>query len=284
MLTLLHKKYGSRFLLLFTFIILFPPTPNAQPRSPRLTGVIVGEGLFFTGTFVSLHFLWYKKYSTGHFHFFNDNSEWLQMDKLGHATTGYTMSALSTGLYQWAGMKQEPALWTGALTSLAFLSMIEVFDGFSDKWGFSGGDMIANLAGIGLASSQTALWGEQRISLRYSYHATIFPAYRPEELGQNKWQSMLKDYNGQSYWLSIAPIHFLTAKTDYPQWLNIAVGYGAEGMVTGRIQGNEAAPFIRQRIFLGALDINYWGMIKFPSPALRYKARDKHLKLLPLYY
>jgi hypothetical protein len=42
---------------------------------------------------------------------------------------------------------------------------------------------------------------------------------------------MLKDYNGQSYWLSFNIASFLPASDHFPRWLNATVGYGAEGMV-----------------------------------------------------
>jgi hypothetical protein len=45
-------------------------------------------------------------------------------------------------------------------------------------------------------------------------------------------EQILKDYNGQTYWLS-ANIRSFTKTSKIPKWLNIAIGYGAEGMVTG---------------------------------------------------
>ena len=47
--------------------------------------------------------------------------------------------------------------------------------------------------------------------------------------GKNILNRMLKDYNGQTYWLS-ANIKSFFPKSNVPAWLNIAVGYGAEGM------------------------------------------------------
>jgi hypothetical protein len=44
---------------------------------------------------------------------------------------------------------------------------------------------------------------------------------------------MLKDYNGQTYWLSVN-LHIPSPKAQKTQWLNLAIGYGADGMITGR--------------------------------------------------
>ena len=113
------------------------------------------------------------------------------------------------------------------------MASIEVLDGFSKGWGFSWGDMGANLSGSLLAATQYHFWNEQRIQLKYSFHTTVYPAYRPALLGNNFSGQLLKDYNGQTYWLSCNISSFLKATTSFPKWLNLALGYGAEGMISG---------------------------------------------------
>ena len=51
-------------------------------------------------------------------------------------------------------------------------------------------------------------------------------------LGSSLPEQILKDYNGQTYWFS-ANLHSFFKKSKIPKWFNIAVGYGAEGMITG---------------------------------------------------
>jgi hypothetical protein len=43
---------------------------------------------------------------------------------------------------------------------------------------------------------------------------------------------MLKDYNAQAYWLS-ANLNAFFPGSGLPRWLNISVGYGADGMFGG---------------------------------------------------
>jgi hypothetical protein len=43
---------------------------------------------------------------------------------------------------------------------------------------------------------------------------------------------LLKDYNAQTYWLSFNLKSFLPAR-NIPKWLNVSIGYGAEGMFGG---------------------------------------------------
>jgi hypothetical protein len=53
-------------------------------------------------------------------------------------------------------------------------------------------------------------------------------------LGSSLAEQMLKDYNGQTYWLSVNLHSFYKN----PKWLNLAIGYGANGMLTGNGENN----------------------------------------------
>jgi len=243
-----------------------------------------------------LYFLWYDGYPQSNFHFFNDNNEWLKMDKIGHATTAYQVGRYGYDAFRWAGMPEKKAVWIGGSLGFAFLMTVEVFDGFSAEWGASTGDLVANTAGTALFIGQQLLWKEQRISLKYSYHATKYRQYRPDLLGANGFQALLKDYNGQTYWLAVNPKSFLPDEARFPNWLDIALGYSAEGM-TGATEnptihdGNPIPPFTRRPVYLLSPDINLrkiktrhkglkfvltaLSFIKVPLPALSYDKTDK---------
>src|SRR5580704_1151420 len=229
-------------LILFLYLVLPTASLRAQQffkastsyNPGRVNGVIITESAIGTVATIGLQYLWYKKFPHSRFHLFNDNAEWLNVDKVGHATTAYNIAAFQNNLLRWGGVRGGTAALVGTLTALGFMTMIEIMDGHSTKWGFSKGDMLANIAGCVLFEGQQLLWREQRVSLKYSYHGTIFPSYYPAELGGNLPQKMLKDYKGQSYWLSFNIACFLPASANFPRWLNASVGYGAEGMIGAR--------------------------------------------------
>jgi hypothetical protein len=50
--------------------------------------------------------------------------------------------------------------------------------------------------------------------------------------GSSLTERMLKDYNGQTYWLS-ANLNSFFPKSNLPAWLNVSIGYGADGMFGG---------------------------------------------------
>lgn len=199
----------------------------------RLTTVIVTESVGSIGSIIALNEIWYKQYPRSSFHAFNDNQEWLQMDKFGHAMTAYYVGFAGIRALQWTGLEEKKSVWWGGALGLMYLTKLEILDGFSTQWGFSFGDMIANSAGAGLVIGQEFAWQEQRIKLKVSAHHTHYANFRPGLMGSGNAERLLKDYNGQTYWLSCNISSFLRDDTKFPKWLNVAFGYGAEEMISG---------------------------------------------------
>lgn len=209
--------------------------PSDSLNCCRRTSVYIGESIALGGTLIGLNQLWYKDYPKSSFHFINDNEEWLQMDKIGHMYSSYHIGKIGADMLAWSGASKKEQLLYGATMGLGFLSVVEVFDGFSQEWGASPGDVFANVSGTALYVSQELLWNEQRITPKYSFHQTSYASLRPSTLGKGWQEEFLKDYNGQTYWLSFN-IHSFVKHKDLPVWLNLAVGYGVEGMIYGTNQ------------------------------------------------
>ena len=196
--------------------------------------VLGSEAALYAGSMTGLYYLWYANYPQSSFHFYNDNSEWLQMDKFGHSLTSYHVGLIGYEALRLTGLDEKRSLLYGGPLGFVFLTTVEVFDGLSTGWGFSWGDIAANALGTGLFMGQQALWHEQRISMKYSYHKTEFIQYRPDLYGTTLPENMLKDYNGQTIWLSFnIKSLFLKKESKFPSWLNIALGYSADGMTGG---------------------------------------------------
>lgn len=252
------------------------------------------EGIGAISSISLLNSVWYKNYPRSPLHSFNDNDEWLQMDKVGHAMTSYYIGLCGIEAMKWSGESNRRAALLGGSLGLVYLTGVEILDGTSAHWGFSWGDMLANGTGFVLASGQEFLWNEQRIKLKVSSHLTTYALYRPNVLGSNYSERLLKDYNGQTYWLSASVKSFVFTDVErFPNWLNIALGYGAEEMIAG----NEIASFCQEypdlcgafnphRQFYLSLDVDLtkiewkrkiWrtifgsiGWIKFPAPTLEF--------------
>jgi uncharacterized protein YfiM (DUF2279 family) len=206
--------------------------PSDTLNLQRRNAVIISEASLAGLTLIGLNELWYKDHPSSKFHTLNDNNEWLQMDKIGHVFSSYQISKYGANILNWSGASKNDQLIYGSVLGFTFLSTVEVFDGFSQEWGFSWGDIAANTTGLSLFVGQELLWKEQRIAIKYSFHQTRFADKRPEKLGEGLFEELIKDYNGQTFWVS-ANLHSFFKGDKLPKWLNIAVGYGADGMLTG---------------------------------------------------
>lgn len=231
-LILLQSPFGLAQTNLQSFL---KPSDTLQPK--RLTGVIIAETAMASGALIGLNQLWYADYAQSNLHSVNDNDEWLQMDKAGHLFSSYHLGAFGSNALQWSSCSKKSQLIYGSTIGLAFMTAVEVFDGYSAEWGFSWGDMAANTTGTALYVSQELIWNEQRIVPKFSFHTTQYASLRPNVLGSSLSEQILKDYNGQTYWLS-ANVNSFFKSSKVPKWINIAVGYGADGMITGRTENN----------------------------------------------
>jgi hypothetical protein len=259
-------------------------TDSSRSLKCRRISLITGSSLLTAGSLVYLNQAWYKQYSTGKFHTFNDNSEWLQMDKAGHVWTNYNVGRLMMDAFDWAGYSKKKKLLAGTI-GFAYMTGIEIMDGYSSGWGFSWGDMGANAFGAGLAIGQEALWNEQRIFIKYSYRESRIAKYNPALLGSNLPEKLLKDYNAQTYWISCSPFAFCKKDKKVPRWLAISFGYGASNMINGHdantffdiIEGDaayfpvtESGPPQRLRNYYLSIDLDF----------TKIKTRSKVLKTI----
>ena len=227
-------RFKFVIIIIFSIHQLIVASDSLSAIKHRKLALGISSVALTTGSLAYLNQVWYQQYKTAKFHTFNDNAEWFQMDKCGHTFTTYQTARLMMQAMSWSGYSKNKQLLIGGLSGFAYMSVIEVMDGYSDGWGVSWGDIAANTIGSGIAISQKALWDEQRIQLKFSYYSSGYAKYRPDLLGKSFSEQLLKDYNSQTYWLSINPSSFLKPETKFPKWLNVAVGYGANGMLGAR--------------------------------------------------
>lgn len=184
-------------------------------------------------THSALYVAWYRNSRSIPFHWHNDNKQWLQMDKLGHAWSANFAVNQSYRAYKWAGYSQRKSALLAMGVSVLFQTPIEYFDGLSPDYGASWGDLTANMSGTLFSGIQHYAWGKRKIYLRFSTRLTDFAAIRPNILGSNLAERILKDYNGQTYWLEFVPERMGWKSENWPRWLGFAAGYGARGMLGG---------------------------------------------------
>ncbi len=295
-----------RWLLFLLLATCHLPTALCQPNPGRLAGLVTGEVVLFAGSLYGLSKAWYK-HPLRRFHTFDDSGEWFLFDKAGHAYTAYQITRVSREAYRWAGLTDRQAAWWGGVNGLTFQLPIEILDGFSPEYGFSVGDMVANVAGPTLYLSQQLTWGEVRISPKWSWHPTRLARERPEVLGRNRSEQWLKDYNGQTYWLSVNVNAFRPSPElarPFPRMLNVAVGYGIDNMLAADPAKSERLGRVPVRQFFFSPDLDLMriptqsdfvrGMLfvlntlKVPAPALEVRVSrlppKLKIKFHPIYF
>jgi hypothetical protein len=297
----LIKKTDSADYAKFKLKFLNPAPSSLTSRQikKRVQIVATTNIVGYSAAMVGLYAAWYKDYPQSNFHTFNDIGEWKGIDKIGHAYSAYAESKASMELWRWTGIDRKKRIWLGGMSGAFYQTVIETLDGFSSEWGWSWGDFGANILGSGMLVAQELAWDEQRIQFKFSFHHKSYSDpilnQRSDKIfGKSAAERFLKDYNGQTYWLSVNIKSFFPA-SKWPAWLQLSVGTGAEGMFGARenigtdANGNiifNRADIKRYRQWYLAPDIdltkiktkhkgikvalNILNIVKFPMPSLEY--------------
>jgi hypothetical protein len=240
--------------------------------------VLAGMGAAFLGTGTAIHLYqqkaWWSDQRTK-FHFQNDWSYALWIDKIGHAYGAILIQhGISAGL-EAANLEAEQCVWYGSLAALSFQTFIEIEDGFGPQWGFSPADFYGDLFGSAYPVLQYYFPFFKNIMFKASYWPKDLNKTNPNS-GQK--HIIADDYHGQKFWISARMKNFLpkgTAKI-WPDFLMLAFGMGVKNL-----DGNGGG----QRDFYLALDFDaetiplhgsLWQFIKntlnyihFPMPGIR---------------
>lgn len=286
------------------FILTLVANTNAicqdSINTQRRNVLLIGAGASYTAGMVGLHQIWYKDQASGQFAFFNDLPEWKQLDKFGHAFNAFHIAGIGKQSMVWAGYSEKKAAIISSAMSFGLMFPIEIFDGFSEAYGFSWPDVGANAIGSAIFLSQQLAWQENRIQIKYSFARTEYASQRPQLLGSNYVEEVIKDYNGQTYWFSFNPVYLLRGNKEQKwKWLAFSIGYGAEGMIYARDEQNIAAGLSPARSLYLSVDIDFsqfetdnkylkvlfyaLNHIKIPAPAIQFH-QHKGVSLHPIFY
>ncbi|SRR5258708_702815 len=269
------------------------------------TKLLVLIAIVYALSLLWLSATWYTSYIS--FHFFNDLFEWEYLDKLGHFFASFYFSLF---LYQTFGDHQNlnrslRKKWI-CFSGFVLLLPIEILDGFSVNYGASPADLLANGFGSFFCYGYVSYKIISSVIPKFSFHATAFSLMRPELLGSTFAQQTLKDYNGQTYWLSIDLNSILNRKV-FPSWLMLTIGYGAEGLLgghdnvwqdAGRNTTDHSGIVRTKRLFI-SVDLNAFALmsknkvfnylfapfvlLKFPAPAIEINM-ERGIIFHPFYF
>jgi hypothetical protein len=167
-------------------------------------------------------------------------------DKLGHGFSAYLGMRLATWALDWAGNGHDDAMRTASLLSLGTFMAVEMFDGFSEDYGFSVEDAVISIAGIGLGYALERYPAlddvlDFRIRYRRSDDAKRLGEYDP-----------VADYSGQTFFLVAKAAGFPALRSSsWSRYLELAVGYGTRGY-----EPNDSTPNDPRRLLFVGISLN----------------------------
>ena len=118
-----------------------------RQRANKKSMLLAGGGLAATAAYGLASW----DYGTSDFHFadegwFSEHTEFGGADKAGHFITAYILTAAAAAPHRSWGYTRREAALRGALTSMLWMTAIEIGDGTAEPYGFSWGDMALNLS------------------------------------------------------------------------------------------------------------------------------------------
>ena len=268
----------------------------------RLITVVSGVSVAYFGSMAYLQYIWYKDHERVPFHYYNDFKGYNQIDKFGHVYGAYLESYIGFHSLLWAGVPRRKAVLYGGGFGFLLQLPIEIWDGMYEGWGFSWSDVAANTIGSALVVGQELAFGEQIVKYKLSFYPSLYAKQANGYLGEGINQFMY-DYNGHTNWLSVG-VNRIIRNEKIPDWINVAVGYGAGGMFgefenKTSYKGVEIPETERFRQFLFSFDVDFskiparnknlkkllnsFFMIKVPFPTVEFNTKGQ-LRFYPLYY
>lgn len=222
------KRFVIILLLCFSFVTIAKGQDStAQHKlTSKQKWVIGGLAVQQVASF-GVQYKWWWKDDYHAFQFENDgfvDNYCLGVDKLGHFFTSYLYFHSLNELMRWADFKPRTRRITSVALPLAWAISIEIGDGFS-TYGYSWADLAANSLGTGFGYLQERFPYMRNFKVKMSYYPTPFYV----DNGYKNW-ALTSDYRGHCYWLSFDVHNLLPhgAKRYWPQFLNMAVGYGID--------------------------------------------------------
>jgi hypothetical protein len=197
---------------------------NFDPLKRELNyPVLAGVGAAALGIGIGVHIYqrnawWSDQRTAFHIQYDWDYSLWI--DKIGHFYAAAGLAHLFSAGLEAGNMQSEQAAIYGSIASFAFELYVEIEDGYGPDWGFSPGDVAANLLGSGFTLAQYYYPFLKNFQPKLSY----LPSDKVKK-GLHRGNG-IDDYEGQKYWLSMRVKNLLPENISnyWPAFLNIAAG------------------------------------------------------------
>lgn len=272
------------------------PTSEGGVHLKRLALIGSSGAAFHYLGFKYVDRAWYQGQKTDSIRWIYDwgGETYVNLDKGAHFMGGLFMAQTLNEAYAWSGFSPRTAALLGTMTSWAALLEVEMRDAYFDQWGFSVPDFVANTLGASIPLVHTVFPRTRALRFKFGYHPSPLYLDHSERAMANRphIDHIIDDYEGMTFWATLALDEVLTGTSRelWPDWLGLAVGYGATGLhgsnvkSRGRFKYYPERPDARPEILVALdYDASYlpghsplWDYFKqqlnwlhLPSPAVR---------------
>ena len=142
------------------------------------------------------------------------------MDKLGHAYGTTLLADFFTWRLDRHNVENRSAALTGSIMAWGVMGMVETFDGFSQDYGFSPQDIVANTVGATFSFLRNTVPGmQEKVDFRLEYLPSGYDeGFKPHS-----------DYAGQKYVLALKLAGFEEFRESPLRFFELQAGYYTEG-------------------------------------------------------
>ena len=203
-----------------------PPPPTTRPEGDGVIGHLGAIPWEAGGLAAGITALGFANWNWGSSGFRFSSEGWFGRDtssfgsdKLGHAYSTYVMTEFLGAAIRGNSDRPKGAQISAAAISMALMTYVEVFDGFSDDHGFSWEDMAANTAGAALSVLRHTVPGlNDKLDFRLEYIPSGNVGWRP-----------ITDYSGQRYLFALKLAGFKPFERGPLRFVELHGGYYARG-------------------------------------------------------
>lgn len=207
------------------------PPPLVQDQAPDLAarnGAVIGAEAGLIGLY-GMRKWWHSDFAGGfgttNEGWFGPNTQFGGTDKLGHMYVNYANVRLLTPLFESMGNDRDRSVSLATWATLGIFTGIEIADGYSRQWQFSPQDEVANVAGVALGVlCETHPDLDRALDFRVDYRRSpLSSRFDP-----------FSDYSELKFLLAVKADGFAALReTPALRYLELAIGYGAQGYDTG---------------------------------------------------
>lgn len=153
-------------------------------------------------------------------------------DKLGHAYANYVMTRVAAQELQWGGYSPTFAAVASSALTLAFFTGIELKDGYHKGFGFSRGDLLADVVGVAFAN--VMLWSP-RLDELVDFRINYFPSPLFAERLLQGDVDVGEDYSGMDFgvWLHLGSLAATRSHASLwaARFVDVGLGYATRGFL-----------------------------------------------------